>query len=169
MQSLIQMLDRFTEWVGKTVSWLTLGMVLVTCAVVLMRRVLGIGSIALQESVTYMHAAVFLLGAGYALKHQALVRVDIFYRNFSLRTQAWVDSIGALVFLLPFCLFVGWICWDYVMSAWQVREVSADAGGLAFVYLHKTLILFFSCTLLVQAIAEFLRALHRLMLDKSAV
>ncbi len=163
LQSIVRSFDAFTETVGKAVSWLTLAMVLVACIVVLLRRVFGVGSIALQELVTYMHAAVFLLGAAYGLKHRSLVRVDILYRKFSPRAKAWVDSLGAVVFLLPFCIFVAWISWDFVVSAWQVREVSTDAGGLIFVYIHKSIIILFALTLCLQGFTELLRALLVLM------
>ncbi|MDO3381452.1 TRAP transporter small permease subunit [Gilvimarinus algae] len=156
---LLYWLDAVTEWTGRAVSWLTLLMVVVTCAVVVVRRFLGLGSIGLQESVIYMHAAVFLLGAGFALKHSEQVRVDIFYRRFSPRARAWVDALGTLVFLLPLCGFVAAISWSFVLGSWQVGEISTDAGGLPYVYLLKSLILVFAASLTLAALAELLRAL----------
>ncbi|MDO3388700.1 TRAP transporter small permease subunit [Gilvimarinus sp. SDUM040013] len=155
----LQFLDQITEWTGRSVSWLTLVMVVATCLVVLARRFLGVGLIGLQESVSYMHAAVFLLGAGFALKHAEQVRVDIFYRKMSARARAWVDALGCLVFLMPLCGFVAAISWSFVMGSWQVAEVSTDSGGLPFVYLLKSLIILFSLSLGLAATAELLRAL----------
>ena len=155
---LLRALDAITETTGRATAWLTLIMVLATVAVVVLRRLLGVGSIGLQESVTYMHAAVFLLGAGYALKHGAQVRVDVLYRRFSARTQAWIDAVGAIVFTLPFALFIGWISLDFVTGSWAVAERSTDAGGLAYVYLLKTLVLVFAVSLTIAALAELLRA-----------
>lgn len=163
LRGLISALDGVTEWTGRTVSWLAPVMVLTTCAVVILRYFLGISSIALQESVTYMHAAVFMLGAAYALKHHNQVRVDIFYRRFHPRTRAWVDALGALVFLLPLAVFIGWISRDFVLSAWQIRETSTDSGGLRAVYWLKTLIPLLALTLVIQALAEVLRHLLILM------
>ncbi|WP_341936925.1 TRAP transporter small permease subunit [Marinimicrobium sp. C2-29] len=163
LRGLISALDGVTEWTGRAVSWLTPVMVLTTCAVVILRYFLGISSIALQESVTYMHAAVFMLGAAYALKHHNQVRVDIFYRRFRPQSRAWVDALGALVFLLPLAVFIGWISRDFVLSAWQIRETSADSGGLRIVYWLKTLIPLLALTLLIQALAEVLRQLLILM------
>lgn len=156
--ALLRFLDQFTEWTGRGVSWLTLVMVLATCLVVIARRFMGLGTAGLQESVVYMHAAVFLLGAGFAFKHAEQVRVDIFYRTMSPRAKAWVDALGTLVFLMPFCGFVAAISWDYVKTSWQIAEVSTDAGGLPFVYLFKSLILLFAASLCLAALAEFLRA-----------
>lgn len=163
LRGLISALDGVTEWTGRMVSWLTPVMVLTTCAVVILRYFLGISSIALQESVTYMHAAVFMLGAAYALKHHNQVRVDIFYRRFRSQSRAWVDALGALVFLLPLAVFIGWISQDFVLSAWQIRETSADSGGLRIVYWLKTLIPLLALTLVIQALAEVLRHLLILM------
>lgn len=156
-------LEQITEYTGRAVSWLVPIMVLVTCVVVVMRHFLGLGSVALQESVTYMHSAIFLLGAAYALKHHNQVRVDIFYRRFSTRNRAWVDALGSIVFLLPLAVFIGWISRDFVLSAWYIRETSSDSGGLALVYWLKSLIPLLALSLLIQAVAVVLRSLVRLM------
>lgn len=160
---LVSGLDTVTEWLGRTTAWLAPLMVLATCAVVLLRYGLGQGSVALQESVIYMHAALFMLGAGYALKHHRQVRVDILYRRFSPEGRAWVDALGGLLFLIPLAVFIGWISQDFVRSAWRIREMSADSGGLPWVYLLKTLIPLLALSLLLQAVAEVLRNLLRLM------
>ncbi len=155
---LLRGLEAVNLWLARPIFWLTLLMVLTTCAVVLMRRLLGLGSVALQEAVIYMHAAMFLLGSASALRAGALVRVDIFYRRFSVTARAWVDALGTLVFLLPFCVFAGWISWDFVTRAWVIAERSSDAGGLAYVYLLKSLIHVFALSLGLQALAELVRA-----------
>lgn len=159
MRSLVSLLDALIEWIGRAVAWLTLGMVLVTFLVVLLRYVFDLGWIAMQESVTYMHALVFMLGAAYTLKHDGHVRVDIFYRTFSPRTRAWVDLFGVLVLLLPTCGFILWVGWDYVASSWSVSEGSREAGGLPGVFLLKGLILLMPALLILQGIASALRDL----------
>ena len=143
-------------------AWLTLAMVLITFFVVVARKFFNWGSIALQESIVYLHAAVFLLGAAYTLKHAAHVRVDLFYRDMSASRKAIVDILGLLLFAIPFCAFLLWISWDYVAAAWSLREGSREAGGLPFVYLLKTLIPVTAVLLLVQGISELLRAIDRL-------
>ncbi|BFM22412.1 TRAP transporter small permease subunit [Gilvimarinus japonicus] len=165
---LLRVLDAITEISGRSTAWLTLIMVIATVTVVILRRLFGIGSIGLQESVTYMHAAVFLLGAGYALKHGAQVRVDVLYRRFSRRSQAWIDAIGAIVFTLPFAIFVGWISLNFVTGSWQVAERSTDAGGLAYVYLLKSLVLVFAVSLTLAALAELVRASWTLIASPQA-
>ena len=150
-------LDQFSEFTGSIIAWLVLMMMLVTCLVVFMRYLLNTGSIALQESVIYMHGIVFLLGIAYALKRKAHVRVDILYQKFSLRTQALVDLLGTIFFLIPFAVFVTWVSIDYVSFSWSLRESSPEPGGLPGVFLLKTLIPMMSGTLLLQGLSELIR------------
>ncbi len=136
---------------------------LVTFAVVVLRYAFQLGWIAMQESILYLHASLFLLGAAYTLKHDAHVRVDIFYRSFSARGKALVDLLGALFLLLPVCGFLLWISWDYMATAWSLREGSRETGGLPYVYLLKTLIPLSAALLILQGISQALTSLATLM------
>lgn len=159
LERIAAFIDALAEWTGRAVAWLTLAMVLVTCAVVLLRYAFSLGWIALQESITYLHAMVFMLGAAYTLRHDGHVRVDIFYRRLGPRGQAWVDLLGALLLLLPVCLFILWISWDYVAASWSLLEGSREAGGLPLVYLLKSVIPLMALLLLIQGLGQALRSL----------
>lgn len=159
LERIAGLIDALSEWTGRLIAWLTLAMVLVTCAVVVLRYAFNLGWIALQESITYLHALVFMLGAAYTLRHDGHVRVDIFYRRLSPRGQAWVDLLGSLLLLLPVCVFMLWISWDYVAASWSLLEGSRDAGGLPLVYLLKSVIPLMVLLLLVQGIGQALRSL----------
>lgn len=150
-------IDYINESIGKTVSWLTLFMVLIMFGIVVMRYVFNEGSIAFQESVMYMHAIVFMLGAAFTLKNDGHVRVDIFYNKMSPRGKATVNFLGNLFFLLPLCIFILWSSWEYVLSSWRIQESSREAGGLAWVYLLKTSILIMAVLLILQALADMSR------------
>ena len=128
-------LDAISVAVGRATAWLTLAMVLVTFVIVVMRYVLGAGLIWLQESLTWMHAFVFMMGAAYTLQQDDHVRVDIFYRNMSPRYRAWVNLLGVLIFVIPMCGFFVYASWDYVAAAWSIREVSRNAGGLPYPFI----------------------------------
>ncbi|WP_298444676.1 TRAP transporter small permease subunit [uncultured Ferrimonas sp.] len=147
-------LDRLSTILGHLCGYCLLLMVLLAGLVVLLRYGFGIGSIALQESVLYLHGAVFTLGTGFTLLHQGHVRVDIFYRQWSPRRKAAVDLAGYLLLLLPVLLFFAIASWDYVMVSWQRLEGSPESGGLPLVYLQKTLLLGLVGALLLQAVAE---------------
>jgi len=157
MNSLISTIDQITRLTGHCVRWLALLMVLATCAVVILRYAFDLPSIALQESVMYLHSALFMLGAAYTWQQGGHVRVDVFYRNWIGERQAWVERLGIVLLVVPVCVFLLWVSWEYVASAWAIREKSQEAAGLPFVYLLKSLILLLPVLLLLQAIAEFLK------------
>jgi len=155
-----RLIDQFSEWTGRAIAWLTLGMVLVTFAVVVLRYLFNTGWIAMQESITYMHALVFMLGAAYTLRHDGHVRVDIFYQRFGPRGRAWVDLLGTLLLLAPVTVFIAWESWEYVASAWQLHEGSREAGGLPWVYLLKSAIPLMALLMLLQGVSLALRSVR---------
>ncbi|HEY0721115.1 MAG TPA: TRAP transporter small permease subunit [Gammaproteobacteria bacterium] len=159
LHSLIRLCDTLNERVGRLTAWCTLAMVAVTFAIVVLRYLFNLGWIAMQESVTYLHAMLFMLGAAYTLKHDGHVRVDIFYQKASARGRAWVDLLGTLLLLLPFCLFLIWVSWDYVTSSWALHEGSRDSGGLPWLYLLKSTIPAMALLLLLQGVALLARNL----------
>lgn len=161
--ALIRGLDTIAEFTGNTTAWLTGIMVIIACIVVALRHLFGIGSIALQESVTYMHAVIFMLGTAYTLKRGGHVRVDILYRRMSPPKRAWVDALGSLLFTLPLMLFIGWGSWEFVHESWRIGEGSANSGGMGGVYLLKSLLPLMALSVSLQAIAELLRNLLVLM------
>jgi len=157
--AIVAQLDRLSLWTGRLAAVCCALMAVCTGAIVLMRYGLGSGSVALQEFVSYLHSAVFMLGAAFTLQRQGHVRVDIFYRRFSERTRAWIDSIGAIVFLFPLCVFIAIVSHPYVVDAWSIREASGDPGGLPVVFVWKSLIPLLAVLLLLQGSAEILRNL----------
>jgi TRAP-type mannitol/chloroaromatic compound transport system permease small subunit len=151
-------IDRVTAAVGRAAAWCCLYVVLAEFAVVVLRYGFGLGSIKLQESVMYAHAALFMLAAAWTLQVDGHVRVDVFYAQASPRTQALVDLIGALVFLLPFAAVLAVLALPYVGRSWAILERSREASGLPFVYLLKTLIPIFALLIGLQGIAQAIRA-----------
>lgn len=158
------LLDRINVVTGKAAAWLTLFMVVVTFVVVVMRYVFDAGLIWLQESVIWMHAAVFMLGAAYTLRAEEHVRVDIFYRTMSERRRAWVDLLGVVIFLLPLCVFLAWKSVDFVAQSWSLREASRESGGLPypFVPLLKSVLLLMPITVALQGASLFFASLRTL-------
>jgi len=145
-------LAHINEWIGRATAWLTLALVLVTFGVVVARYGFDLGSIAVQEVTTYLHALIFMLGAAYTLRHDAHVRVDIFYRRLSPRGRGWVDLLGTLLLLFPVCLFILWSSWDDVLESWRIHEGSQEAGGLPWFYLLKSAVLVMPVLLMLQGL-----------------
>ena len=123
-------IDALNEYIGRAVLWLVGAVTLISAGNALARYGAGYSSNAWLEAQWYLFAAIFLLAAGYALKHNAHVRVDIFYGRFSERGRAWIDLVGALLFLLPFSILLAWLSWPGFIEALRLGEVSPDAGGL---------------------------------------
>lgn len=163
LERIASLFEFINEWMGRTISWLSLLMVLVTFTVVVLRYVFDLGWIWLQESVTFMHGALFLVGAAYTLKHEGHVRVDIFFQGFSVQKKAWVDLLGSLLLLLPVCLFIFMVSWEYVAQSWSLHEGSREAGGLDGVYLFKSLILLMAGLLLLQGVSTVIRCVSCLL------
>jgi TRAP-type mannitol/chloroaromatic compound transport system permease small subunit len=151
-------IDRATAAIGRAAAWCCLFIVLAEFAVVVMRYAFGIGSIRLQESVLYAHAALFMLAAAWTLQIDGHVRVDIFYAQASPRTKALIDLVGAVVFLLPVTVVIGALSLPYVARSWTIFEGSRETSGLPFVYLLKTLIPLFALLLGLQGVAQAIRA-----------
>lgn len=150
-------LSSLTERTGKALSWLVYAMMIMTCLTVLLRYGFDYSPIALQESITYLHATVFMLGTAFTLKHGGHVRVDIFYRGFSTKHKALVDLVGTLLFLIPLCVFILLISWGYVSNSWAITERSVEASGIPAVFLLKSLIPLMAVLLLLQAVAEAIK------------
>jgi TRAP-type mannitol/chloroaromatic compound transport system permease small subunit len=151
-------IDRTIAAIGRTAAWCCLYVVVAEFAVVVLRYAFGLGSIRLQESVLYGHAALFMLAAAWTLQVEGHVRVDIFYAQASPRTRAVIDLIGAIVFLFPVAIAVAALSLPYVERSWAIFEGSRETSGLPFVYLLKTLIPLFALLLGLQGIAQAIRA-----------
>lgn len=160
MNKLAAFFDFINEQIGRVIAWLTLLMVLTTFLVVVLRYGFDWGSIAMQESVIYLHALVFMAGAAYTLRHDEHVRVDIFYGGMRARKKAWVDLLGTVFLLIPFCLFMLWTGWPYVTKAWVVFEGSPEAGGLPLVFILKSFILLMAVLLLLQGFNLIARSIQ---------
>ena len=139
-------------------------MVLVTFIVVIMRYVFDAGLIWVQESVVWMHAVVFMLGAAYTLRAEEHVRVDIFYRTMSERRRAWIDLVGVIVFLMPLCAFLAWASFDFVTQSWRIGESSRESGGLPypFIPLLKSVLLLMPVAVALQGASLCLKSVRTL-------
>lgn len=153
LKQFVHFQNQFQDKFGNFIAWGSLTLVLLTALVVVMRYVFNSGSIAMQESIMYNHAMLFMLGAAYTYQHNQHVRVDVFYGQFSPQRKAWVNLIGSIIFTLPVMFFIIWSSWDYVVGSWQITEGSAEAGGLEYLYVLKTLIPIMALLVISQALS----------------
>ena len=156
--------DRISSVAGKLTAWLTLLMVIVTVVIVVMRYAFDAGLVWLQESVVWMHAAVFMVGAAYTLLHEEHVRVDVFYRGMGHRGRATVDFVGVVIFLLPLCSFLAYTAYDFAAVSWSIRESSREPGGLPYPLLPvlKTIVVVMPVLVALQGVSLMLHSLATL-------
>jgi len=126
----IRIIDTLNEHTGTAVTWVSTLLVLVICAEVYLREVHGQAYTGLSELQWHLVAVVFLMGAAYTLKHDRHVRVDIIYASRSRVYQAWINLLGCLIFLLPFCALVVVESQSFIEYAWHIKQTSSDPGGL---------------------------------------
>jgi TRAP-type mannitol/chloroaromatic compound transport system permease small subunit len=156
--ALARLIDALTERVGRLVIWLVLVATLISAGNALARYALGESSNAWLEIQWYRFGAMFLLAAGYTLKHNGHVRIDIFYNRLGPRGQAWIDLVGGLLFLLPMAGLLAWLAWPMFLDAWLTHEMSPDAGGLLRWPVKLLLPLGFAL-LALQGVAEVIKRL----------
>lgn len=161
--------DRVNDRMGSAIAWLTLLMVLFGAYNAVARwatRYVGVSlsSNALNELQWYLFSVVFLLGAAWGLRHNVHVRVDVLYGRISERAQAWIDLLGSVLFLIPFCAMMLWVSWPAVARSFAVREVSPDPGGLPR-WPIKALLLVSFVLLLLQGLALVVRRMDVLRKD----
>jgi TRAP-type mannitol/chloroaromatic compound transport system permease small subunit len=162
LAAISSLIDRISISIGRATAWLTLAMVVVTFLIVIMRYVFDSGFIWLQESLVWMHAVVFMLGAAYTLQMEEHVRVDIFYRDMSAQGRAWVNFLGIILFVWPLCVFFIVTALSYAGASWRLHEVSLNAGGLPYpaIPLLKTVLIIMPVAVAFQGLSLLLRSLQ---------
>lgn len=156
------LINSFNEWLGRSVAWFIIAMVVITFFNVVMRYGFNFGLIAIQESVIYFHSFVFMLAIAYTYKHNEHVRVDILYSKYSASQKAWTDLLGTIFLLIPFCLYLISASWEYAVNSWILLEGSREAGGLPLVFILKTLVPLMPLLLLLQGISTICNSITTL-------
>ncbi len=169
MTGLVAAITAVNRWIGRTVAWFSLAIVLIQFLVVVMRYVFGVGSIWTQELIIYLFAFLFMLGAAYTLSEDGHVRVDIFYRAAPPRQKALVNAVGVVVFLLPMCAVIFFVSLPYVISSWKILEGSRETSGIPAVFLLKTAIPAFGVSMALQGLALLLQSVLALTGNTAAL
>jgi TRAP-type mannitol/chloroaromatic compound transport system permease small subunit len=158
MLALSRAVDRLNEAVGKATIWLVLIVVAISAGNAVFRYAFDWSSNGLLEIQWYLFSAIFLLCAGYVLKKNEHIRIDVIFGRFSARTQNWIDVFGFIVFFLPMVILTLWLSWPVFMNAWNSGEMSANPGGLVRWPVRLLLPVGF-LLLLLQGIAELIKRL----------
>ncbi len=163
LEKLSHWIDALNLWVGRIVAWATALVVLVVFVDVVMRYALNMSFVFTQELEWHLFAFIFLMGAGYTLLKDGHVRVDIFYQRLSARSQAWINLIGVLLFLIPGCVMIIATSWGFVASSWVAMEGSPDPGGIPYRFVLKACIPAGFVLVLLQGISLGIKSLFTIM------
>jgi TRAP-type mannitol/chloroaromatic compound transport system permease small subunit len=150
------LIDRLNTLIGKLSMWLILATTLISAGNAIVRKAFDMSSNALLEIQWYLFAAVFMLASGYALLKNAHVRIDFIASRLHPRTRNWIDVVGIVVVLIPFCLFSIYLSWPLFVNAWNSGEMSNNAGGLIRWPVYFLIPAGFTL-LLLQAISELIK------------
>ena len=164
LMSLARGIDRVTTFVGRGVAWLVLVVVLVSAGNAVIRKIFDMSSNAWLELQWYLFGAIFMLAAAWTLQRNEHIRVDIVSNALSKKTRDWIDFLGHIFFLLPFCVLMTWLLVPYVIQSFDRQEYSPNAGGL-IVWPAKALLLAGFLLLLAQAISELIKRTGVLFFD----
>lgn len=149
-------IDRLSEAIGKSVMWLILLAVVISAINAVVRKLFNTSSNAWLEAQWYLFGAAFLLASAMTLKQNEHIRIDIVYGMFSRRRQHWIDLFGHVVFLLPFAVLMAWMLVPYAWQAWQIGQISTNAGGL-IIWPARALLAAGFILLVAQAISEIIK------------
>ena len=148
---------RLIHWTGKYASWLTTMLVVLVVGDVFLRYLFSSSFAWLTDLEWHVFALIFLLGGAYGLAEDKHVRVDVFYSNWSVRRKAWVNIIGIVFLLIPWCLIVIYTSFTYAENAFAIGEKSSEPGGLPARWIIKGAITLGFLLLLLQAILSLVR------------
>ena len=156
MKNIANLFDNINRYTGYLCAFLVVLMTVNVFIVVFLRYLFGISFIWLQETYVWMHAYVFMAGAGFTYLNDAHVRIDIIYRSSSKVYKAIVDLVGNIFLLMPFLYIIWSYSFPFVYKSFQINEVSREAGGLPMLFLLKAAILIFAFLLFIQALSKLI-------------
>ena len=156
MKNIANLFDNINRYTGYLCAFLVVLMTVNVFIVVFLRYLFGISFIWLQETYVWMHAYIFMAGAGFTYLNDAHVRIDIIYRSSSKVYKAIVDLVGNIFLLMPFLYIIWSYSFPFVYKSFQINEVSREDGGLPMLFLLKAAILIFAFLLFIQALSKLI-------------
>lgn len=160
MLSIITIIESIIRWIGEKSSYINVLLVMIICIDVFMRYILNTTQTWVIELEWHLFALIFLLGASYTLQEDQHVRVDLFYADRSIKSKAWINLSGTLLFLVPWCLILINSSFNYATNSWMMNEGSPNPGGLPARYIIKYFMTFGFVLLLLQGIAVIYRSVQ---------
>ena len=150
----LEKISIISEYITKYFFYIMFILVIVN---ILLRYIFNINFIFMQELVMYLHAFIFLFGISICLKENSHVRIDVFSNKLDAKVKKYIEILGTVFFIIPFCLFVLYESTPIIIRSWEMLESSGEPGGLPFIYLLKSAIYVFASLLLIQALGRLVK------------
>ena len=150
----LEKISIISEYITKYFFYIMFILVIVN---ILLRYIFNINFIFMQELVMYLHAFIFLFGISICLKENSHVRIDVFSNKLDAEVKKYIEILGTVIFIIPFCLFVLYESSPIIMRSWEMLESSGEPGGLPFIYILKSAIYVFASLLLIQALGKLVK------------
>jgi len=154
------LINRFSDLLGKLAALLFILMLFNVFYDVVARYVLNDVSIGMQELEWHLFASMFMLGVPYTLRAGGHVRVDLIYERLSGERKALIDLFGSLLLLMPFALLVGYYGVGFAQEAYELGETSGDPGGLPHRWIIKAVIPFTFFAIAVSGLGMMLKSIN---------
>jgi len=155
------LIDKVIDNIAKILTYLLVSMIILVFITVIIRYMLNISYVALQELVMYFHALIFMFGVSYALKEKSHVKIDIVYNSLSKKNQYFISMLGTIIFIIPTSLFITYSSIDMVTQSWSLLEGSSEAGGLDLVFILKSVIPITGILIFLQALSDIIKYVDR--------
>lgn len=155
------LIDKVIDNIAKILTYLLVSMIILVFITVIIRYMLNISYVALQELVMYFHALIFMFGVSYALKEKSHVKIDIVYNSLSKKNQYFISMLGTIIFIIPTSLFITYSSIDMVTQSWSLLEGSSEAGGLDLVFILKSVIPITGVLIFLQALSDIIKYVDR--------
>jgi len=150
----LEKISIISEYITKYFFYIMFILVIVN---ILLRYIFNINFIFMQELVMYLHAFIFLFGISICLKENSHVRIDVFSNKLGAEVKKYIEILGTVFLIIPFCLFVLYESTPIVIRSWEMLESSGEPGGLPFIYILKSSIYVFASLLLIQALGRLVK------------
>ncbi|MFL6937609.1 MAG: TRAP transporter small permease subunit [Xanthobacteraceae bacterium] len=159
VQRFLYAIDEISTWVGKTVAWLIIALMLVVCAEVFKRYILNAPTAWIFDAENMLYGTFFMLGGAYTLAQNAHVRGDFLYSSMRPRTQASLDLALYLVFFIPGIAALIYAGYYYAADSWRIAEHSTVTAEGPPVYQFKAMIPLAGMLVMLQGVAEIVRCI----------
>ena len=150
-------LEKIVTIFGKFGSWLAIPLISIIIFDIITRRFFVLGSTKLQEMEWHLHTSLFLLVLGYDYLKDSHVRIEIVREKYSVKVKAILETLGIIIFLIPYTLLVIYYGIDFVQRSFSMNEVSSALTGLSHRWIIKSFIPIGMLLLLLAGISLLLK------------